>query len=246
MRLNKNYREDSLWLLTDDIVSNLALQMWTSWFVWDKISISPESISFEAFEEDEMNTVRKVLLLLVVSVSNYEDDALIEKWVVILPEEAYTGWLSQAKGGDMFGNFPFTAKVYCLYRAYHLLTKKLHQRNTPLFRILYMCICMELWRIKVPPEVIVWPIWGDVHWWSVIVALTWNFSEHSRMSLSESWFWGFIDFLKKEVATISDAEIPSNILEHFYSTHWIGVKRETSLVQSYLAQIMLESRSRIK
>jgi len=245
MRLNKNYREETLWFLTDDIASNLALQMWTSWFIGDKIAISPESISFEAFEEDEMNTVRKTLLLLVVAVSNYQDDALIEKWVVTLPDDSYVDGLSYEKGGDIFEHFPFTAKLYCLYRAYHLLTKKLHQRNTPLFRILYICICLELWRTKVPPEVIVWPIWWDVHWWSVIVSLTWNFSEQSRRNLIDGWFWSFVDFLKKEVERISDAEIPGNILEHFYNNNGIGVKREKSLVQGYLAQIMAQSRKKI-
>ena len=229
--------------MTDDFACHLALQMGLSGYNGDKILISSDTVNFSIYEEDEMNTVRKVLLLLVVGVSNYSNEALAEKRVVLLPEESYISWLEQSEWWDLFGDFPITTKVYCLQLAYNILTKKLPKRNTPLFRILYICTCLELWRLDVPPEVIVWPAWKDVHWWNVILNLTGNFSQKSSEKFTHAGFGSFIEFLKKEVENISVNEIPENILRHFYEQNWIWVRKEQSLVQKYLSQIMRESKT---
>lgn len=241
--LNKNYNERTLWNLADDAIAHLTLQMGVSGYSWDTIHIANNNVSFSVFEADEMNTVRKVILLLIVAVSDYDDEKLIEKWVVELPNDSYVTGVSKKDWGDLFEEFPITAKAYCLDLAYNLLARKLSDRNTALFRVLFICTCLELWRMQIPPEIIVWPAWKDVHWWNVILNLTGNFSNNAQKNLSINGFGGFIDFLKIEVDKISTQEIPRNILEHLYSKNNVGTKKECSLVQWYLSKIMQESRS---
>jgi hypothetical protein len=217
---------------------------WEIFSDWFNISISPENISYSAFEQDEMNTVRKALTLLVVAVSEYHDVELLEKNIVTLPEDFVATWVDQYRWWDLFNELPLTAKSYCLYRAYHLLTDKLSQRNTPLFRVLYICTCLELWRQHIIPEIVVWPIGRDVHWWSLILQLTGNFSQRSQEKFSFQGFGNFIDILKREVEKISQSEKPENVLSHFYSMNDTSAQKHVLVVKDYLHKIMAESRKR--
>jgi hypothetical protein len=66
----------------DDINAHLALQISSiSEYmpVIHRISINKDGIFYDAFERDELNSVQKVLILLAVAVSPYEDSLLEEK-----------------------------------------------------------------------------------------------------------------------------------------------------------------------
>jgi hypothetical protein len=241
MELNKHYNEQSLGTFIDDINSHLALQMTRNNYISQgchRISVSECWVNYSAFEEDELNSIQKVLILLVIAVSNYDQNLLIEHWVVDVPQNMLFSWISQAEWGDLFEEIPITSKIYCLHKAYHLLTKKLSIRNTPLFRLLYICTCLELWRQKISPEMIAWPMGKDVHWGDLIIQVTGNFSWSACSKYENQGFWWFIGHLKNAVEQVSKSEVPENILRHFYSTHWWNSCNTTSLVQSYLHKIM--------
>lgn len=245
LRVNAHYSEKALWVFTDDLCAHLALQMeWGQFSDGCNISISPEGINYSAFEEDEMNTVRKVLTLLVVAVSEYDDTYLLEKNIVTLPEDCVATWVDSNKWWDLFKEIPLTAKSYCLYRAYHLLSDKLSQRNTSLFRVLYICTCLELWRQKVSPEMIVWPIGHDVHWWSLILRLTGNFSRNSLLDFNYQGFGNFVYFLLCEVKKLSQEDIPEIIIQSIYSRNGIQTPGQIHNVRDYLGRIMAESRKK--
>lgn len=235
---NGHYTEWQLWIFTDDVKAHLALQI----FGCDtdnkkKIKITPIEVVYDSFEEDEMNTVRQVLTLIVVAISQYSDELLIEKWVVKLPENPIINNIHKSEWWDLFEQFPVNAKIYSLYRAYHLLTNKLSDRDTPLFRVLYICTCLELWRMQVPPEVIAWPIGKGVHWWDLIIQLSKRFSQNKELTFTENGYIWFTRFLRDEVNNISQAEIPKHILDHFYAKNGVRACNEVSLVQRYLNQI---------
>lgn len=103
-----------------------------------------------------MNTVRQVLTILTVSVSNYGPSELRERGVIEMPEEApIMKKVATIDGGDLFNTFALNSKQYYLFLAYHMLTHKLSQRDTYLFRLLYILTCLELWREKIPGELVV-------------------------------------------------------------------------------------------
>jgi hypothetical protein len=242
-KLNIQYTEASLGLLTDDIEAHLAAQVmkWSKYNGY-KISVDPNDVVFDVFEPDEMNTVRKILTLLVVATSEFLDDDLLEKWVVELPEERYLNWVDFSRWWDLFEQVPYTAKSFCLTQAYQLLSNKLSQRNTPLFRILFICTCIELWRTKVPPELLLWPAWMEVHWWNVIYELTWRLSPRSLQNLSESWFPNFISVLKSSINTVSDDEVMNRKLTSEFNFSGSGINAH--LVRDYLEAIMRESKKK--
>ncbi len=243
-RYNERYTELSLWALTDDIGAHLLAQMieWEK-YSWYKIRISPDDVIFEAFDADEMNTVRKTLTLLVVAISNFDDSKLLDRWIVELPNDWYLSWVSHEKGGDLFKEFPYTAKSFCLTRAYRILSDKLTERNTPLFRILFIFICLELWRNRVPPEFVAWPIWQEVHWWDVIYELTGKLSPRSINKLSENWFPTFAKTLMQEVDRVSGTESLQEKLKSSFNFTWSWIN--TAIVRDYLDAIMRQSKKQI-
>jgi len=237
---NCHYREWQLWIFARDVQAHLALQIfWCNSWNKNKIKITPDEVSFDSFEKDEMNTVRQVLTLIVVAISQYSDEVLLDKKVVELPDNPIVNNIHKSEWWDLFEQFPINAKIYCLYRAYHLLTNKLSDRNTPLFRILYICTCLELWRMQVPPEVIAWPIWKNVHWWDLIIQLSKRFSDGKMFDFTENGYVWFTRFLQEEIENISQTEIPRNVMNHFYAKNWVRVSNEVSMVQSYLDKILI-------
>jgi hypothetical protein len=240
--LNPKYTEKSLWIFTDDIKAHLALQMEIPRSTGFKIRISDDWVEYDAFEKDEMNTVRQVLTLLVVAVSKYEDEWLQRNWVVELPKNSVVWWVSQEDGWDLFEQFPFNAKTYSLFKAYHILTNKLLYRNTPLFQVLYICTCLELWRLGVAPEIVVWPIGRDVHWGDLILQMMWDITSGWDDFFKMNWFIWFTDSIINEIDRISESEIPDNILRNLYEKEWVWSKKEVMLVTAYLDKIMSESR----
>jgi hypothetical protein len=240
--LNLHYTEISLWHFLDDINAHLALQ--TSSVseympIINKILINKDGVFYDAFEKDELNSVQKVLILLAVAVSPYEDSLLEEKWVVNIPEDMLFEDIDPNIWWDLFEQVTISAKWYSLYCSYHILVEKLSSRNTPLFRLLYMCTCLELWRQRISPEMVAWPLWQWVHWWDLIYRMTGWFSKNAYLKFATGWFGGFLDYLKLAVDQVSDDESTNNSLRNLYNVKlWIGTDDQVSLVRWYITSIM--------
>lgn len=248
--LNSAYTERRLGNFVDDINAHLSLLVSSVSHllpICHKIHISKDEIAFDAFELDELNSVQRVLILLTIAVSPYDDSLLQEKWIVDIPEDMFFEDIEQNEWWDLFQQVVISAKGYCLFRAYHILVEKMAKRNTPLFRLLYICTCLELWRQKISPEIVAWPIWKWVHWWDLIVQLTNSFSKNAYIKFAAGGYGWFLDYLKVAVNEVSDAEVPDNIIRHFYSRNTVtGVVNQTSIVQWYLHEIMKTSKKPIQ
>lgn len=240
--LNSAYTEQRLWNFIDDINAHLSLLVSSISHlvpICHKIKISKNEITFDAFEANELNSVQQVLILLTIAVSPYDDILLQERWIVDIPDDMFFEDIEQNQWWDLFQQVVISAKGYCLFQAYHILAEKIAKRNTPLFRLLYICTCLELWRQKISPEIVAWPIWKWVHWWDLIVQLTNSFSKNTCTKFATGWYGWFLDYLKVAMTQVSDAEVPDNIIRHFYTRNTeAGSLKQVSLVQGYLHEIM--------
>lgn len=80
--LNSAYTERRLGNFVDDINAHLSLLVSSVSHllpICHKIHISKNEIVFDAFERDELNSVQRVLILLTLAVSPYDDSLLQEK-----------------------------------------------------------------------------------------------------------------------------------------------------------------------
>ncbi len=83
--LNELYTQTRIGNFTDDVSAHLAHQIHIPNSENPKLHVSEADISFSAFEKDELNTVQKTLILLVIANSPYDDYLLEDMNVVILP-----------------------------------------------------------------------------------------------------------------------------------------------------------------
>ncbi len=230
-KLNETYTQERIDRFINDIILHLSYQIYTPNSTNSKISVSEDNINFSAFEKDELNTVQKTLILLVIANSEYDEYLLEDVGIVNLPQKSVYK-LSDENDGDLFWEYIFTTKTYCLHRWYHLLASKLSQRDTPLFRILLICICLGFWQKNVPSEAILWPNKEKINWWELIVNICDDFSMEKMTLFEEHGFWGIIWELKKNFEWKRIEELPKDIMDTFYTQ--VGIRKEVQIPKASL------------
>jgi hypothetical protein len=128
-----------------------------------------------------MNTPRQVLAILGISASVYTSDELIEKKVIRIPKDAPVSDL--------------TPKQYYLFLAYNMLVNKLSERDTHLFRVLFMLVSLELWRENVSTETIAGPIGKNANFGDVVWTMMGRNSKSFIREFSENGYPTFANFL---------------------------------------------------
>ncbi len=238
--INKLYWEDKLGNFTDLIHTDLTLLLSSQWNFFEetaRIKISKDTISYA--RKEKLNTVNSVLLLLAVASSPYDDVLLQEKWIIYVPEDVIFKNIQPNKWGDLLHQVVLTGKWYALYRSYNILVNKLKERDTPLFRLLFICTCLGLWKQNISPELIGGPICAWLHWWNLIMSMTDDFSEATEINYAFAWYGSFISYVKEVVNRISEWEMPDIILQHLFQLNnntWTN--KNALLVQQAINQVI--------
>ncbi len=204
------------------------------------VKISQESITWGIFSHS-LNTADRVILLLSVALSKFDDSILLEKWIIDMPKGSDIFVIRTKEWGDLFHEYVITPKIFCLHLAYHEIRGKLFERNTPLFRMLLICICLELWRLRVPSEIILWDDGlSDIDWGWLVASMTNNFSHNTTLNFSMAGYWNVIERLRAIFKANATKRVPENkVILELYRQIWIVIFVDTpNLVASSVSSII--------